>query len=265
MATRPNVPFIWYELMTTDAEAAAVFYGLVVGWTIEPPQSGPPFVYRMITRSDGGTQGGVLELNPAMQAEGAHPAWVPYLHAADLDATVAAILADGGRQLAPRMDIPEGAFAMVTDPLGTPFYLMQPNPPEDRPDAGSDVFAREKAQHVRWNELASADPQAAKAFYARHFGVSFTQTMPMGELGNYDFMDFGAVTLGAIMPRQHPQQPALWTLYFGVPDVEAACAAIAAGGGTLLWGPNPVPGGDFSAIAADPQGAVFGVVGPKGT
>ena len=31
-----NAPgsFIWYELMTTDANAAAKFYGSVVGWKI---------------------------------------------------------------------------------------------------------------------------------------------------------------------------------------------------------------------------------------
>ena len=27
-------PFVWYELMTTDADAAAKFYGSVVGWKI---------------------------------------------------------------------------------------------------------------------------------------------------------------------------------------------------------------------------------------
>ena len=262
--TTPNVPFIWYELMTTDAEAAAAFYGAVVGWTIAPPEPGSPIAYRMIKRSDHGGQGGVLQLTSEMQAEGAHPAWIPYFHATDIEGALAAILADGGRQLSPRMDIPEGSFAMVTDPLGTPFYLMQPNPPEDRPDAGSDVFAAEKPQHVRWNELPSPDPEAAKAFYTRHFGMSFTRTMPMGEMGNYEFMDHGDVTLGAIMRRQNPAKPPLWTMYFGVPDIDKACAAISASGGTMMWGPHEVPGGEFSGIAVDPQGAVFGVVGPKG-
>lgn len=262
--TSPTVPFIWFELMTTDANAAAAFYGAVVGWTIQPSEPGATFHYRMIGRSDGGTQGGVLQLTPEMQSEGAHPAWVPYFHAADLDSTLAAILADGGRQLMGRSDIPEGSFAMVTDTLGTPFYLMQPNPPADRPDAGSDVFSNDKVQYVRWNELPSDDPAASKAFYAKHFGMSFTRSMPMGEMGNYDFMEFGEVTLGAIMPRQNPAQPAMWTMYFGVPDIDKACSAITAGGGTMLWGPHEVPGGEYSAIAVDPQGAVLGVVGPKG-
>ncbi len=262
--TSPNVPFIWYELMTSDAAAATAFYGAVVGWTIHSPEAGSPVEYRMITRSDGGGQGGVLQLTPEMQAEGAHPAWVPYFHVADIDGAITAILADDGRQLAPRMDIPEGSFAMVTDPLGTPFYLMKPNPPADRPNAGSDVFDVTKPQHVRWNELASPDLEAAKAFYARHFGVTFTRSMPMGELGDYCFMDDGEIGLGAIMHRYDPAMSPLWTMYFGVPDIDTACTAITAGGGTMVRGPHPIPGGEFSAVAADPQGAVFGVVGPKG-
>jgi uncharacterized protein len=31
MATSPR-PFVWYELMTTDMEAAEAFYRAVIGW-----------------------------------------------------------------------------------------------------------------------------------------------------------------------------------------------------------------------------------------
>ena len=54
MAPTPGA-FIWYELMTTDINAAARFYGAVIGWQI-PPQPGPgggDRDYRMIVRSDG--------------------------------------------------------------------------------------------------------------------------------------------------------------------------------------------------------------------
>jgi predicted enzyme related to lactoylglutathione lyase len=258
------VSFIWYELMTTDADAAAAFYGSVVGWSFSGQDPASPVDYRHITRSDGGGQGGVLPLTAAMKAEGAFPAWVPYLHVADIDAAVSAITADGGRVLGPRMDIAEGSFAMVTDPFGTPFYLMKPNPPEGRPGAASDVFARAKPQHVRWNELGSPDLAGAKAFYTKHFGFAFNTSMPMGPMGDYCFIDQGDLTLGAIMQRQDPSMPPLWTLYFGVPEIMAAAAAITAGGGTILFGPHEVPGGEYNVIARDPQGAVFGFVGPKG-
>ena len=261
--------FIWYELMTTDATWAAKFYGAVVGWTIaEHAKLQGGMDYRLIGRSDGGFNGGVLALTSDMLDQGARPTWLGYLHVADVDGAVKDIEADGGRLLMPRRDLPVGSIAMVADPMGTPFYVMAPIPPPDKPDAKSDVFDVSAAQHVRWNELVSADQPRAKEFYARHFGFEFRDSMPMGPAGSYDFMDHGGVRLGGIMPLQ-PQSPApnsnaSWLFYFGVRSIAAAKAAIENGGGKVLNGPRQVPGGDWIVVALDPQGAAFGVVGPQG-
>jgi predicted enzyme related to lactoylglutathione lyase len=262
----PVGSFIWYELMTTDADAAARFYGKVVGWQIPGRASAAPGAqdYRMIGRADGGSAGGVLQLTAAMLEGGAHPAWLGYLQVADVDAAVAAVESDGGKLLMPRTDLPVGSIAMVADPMGTPFYVMKPIPPADKPDATSDVFDVVKPQHVRWNELASPDLAQAKAFYAKHFGFAFNEAMPMGELGDYCFIDHGGKRLGAIMQKPRSSPIASWLFYFGVPSVAAAKAAIEAGGGKVMSGPHPVPGGEMSMVAADPQGTPFGVVGPKG-
>lgn len=263
----PNPPgsFVWYELMTLDQDAAARFYSAVVpGWSFTPPQPGAPVAYGHISRSDGGAAGGVLTLSPEMQAKGARPCWLPYLSVPDVDAATAAITADGGRVLMPKMTIPEGSFATVTDPQGVPFYVMTPVPPAGQPDARSDVFAPDQAQHVMWNELASPDLAGAKAFYAKHFGFEFRDAMPMGPLGDYCFIDHHGQRLGAIMPQPEQGRPALWMPYFGVPSATAAKAAIEAGGGTVHSGPHEVPGGAWIVIATDPQNALFGVVGPKG-
>lgn len=72
--SRP-VPFCWYELMTGDADGAAEFYGAVVGWSFSAPDPQSLIDYRMILRSDGGGNGGVLQLSEAMRQGGAHPAW----------------------------------------------------------------------------------------------------------------------------------------------------------------------------------------------
>ena len=69
--------------------------------------------------------------------------------------------------------------------------------------------------------------------------------------------------IGAIMPRM-PQVPqAAWTFYIGVGDIDRAADAARAGGGTILQGPIEIPGGEYSLTALDPQGAVFGLVGPR--
>ena len=259
--------FIWYELMTSDADAATRFYGKVVGWKIPGRAAAPEGVadYRPILRDDGGSAGGVLALTPDMVAHGAQPAWVGYLHVADVDATVRDIKADGGKALMPRKDLPVGSIAMVTDPMGTPFYVMAPIPPPDKPDARSDVFDPRATQRVRWNDLASPDLARAKAFYAKHFAFQFNDVMPMGPMGDYCFIDHGGVRIGGMM-QQPPQGPAaLWQFYFGVPSAMAAKAAIVSGGGHILRDLHEVPGGDWVVIATDPQGAAFGVVGPRGT
>jgi hypothetical protein len=258
--------FIWYELTTSDASAAAKFYGAVVGWKIADrcdPQGGD-VDYRMICRSDGGYSGGVLALTADMVRHGARPTWLCYLHVADVDVAVKDIEADGGKVMMPRRDLPVGAIAMVADPMGTPFYVMAPIPPQGKPDAKSDAFDIASAQHVRWNELASPDQSRAKKFYAKHFGFEFKDSMPMGVMGTYDFIYHGGVRVGAIMQKP-PQNPnASWMFYFGVPSIAAAKAAIENGGGKILNGPHQVPGGDWVVIATDPQAAAFGVVGPQG-
>ena len=262
----PVGSFIWYELMTTDANAAARFYGDVVGWKIADRAAAPAGEqdYRMIGRQDGGAAGGVLQLSAPMLAGGARPAWLGYLHVADVDATVAAIVADGGHVLMPRKDLPVGSIAMVADPMGTPFYVMKPIPPAGKPDAVSDVFDPAAVQRVRWNELPSPDLARAKAFYSRHFGFQFNDSMPMGPLGDYCFIDHGGVRIGAIMQKPEQSPLAAWMFYFGVGSVTAAQSAIESGGGKIMVGPHEVPSGDWIVIACDPQGGAFGVVGPKG-
>ena len=80
-------------------------------------------------------------------------------------------------------------------------------------------------------------------------------------MGDYCFIDHGGMRVGAIMQRHNESRPAQWVMYFRVPSVTAAKAAIEAGGGKVLNGLHQAPGGDCVGIAIDPQGAKFGVVG----
>jgi predicted enzyme related to lactoylglutathione lyase len=198
-----------------------------------------------------------------MLKHGAKPTWLGYLHVNDVDAAVAAIEADGGKKLM-TMDLPVGQIAMVTDPMGTPFYVMSPIPPPGKPDAVSDVFDPKAEQRVRWNELQSPDLARAKTFYAKHFGFEFNEVMPMGAMGDYCFVDHGGLRLGAIMQKPEQSPIASWLFYFGAPSAAAAKRAIEAGGGKITNGPHQVPGGDWIVTATDPQGAPFGVVSSQG-
>jgi uncharacterized protein len=259
----PRGDFIWYELMTPDPEGSKAFYDAVVGWHIET-QSQFPNGYRMIGRSDGGSAGGLLPLSDEMQQHGARPSWLGYLYVGNVDASVASIEQAGGNALMPAFDIPDiGRVAMVADPQGAPFYIMKPIPPEGRPDSKSDVFSVDQPQRVRWNELSTTDPDGAVDFYRRQFGWGQEGDMDMGEMGKYRFIQSNGVNIGAIM-RKPPQLPvSSWTYYIGVDDIDRAADAIKTGGGQVVNGPMEIPGGEFALNGLDPQGASFGLVGPR--
>lgn len=263
--TNPPGSWIWYELMTTDAAGAKAFYDAVVdGWTIGAQSAAPDQDYRMIGRSDGGNAGGMMALTPEMTEGGARPCWLGYLYVPDVDATVAAITTDGGQVQMPAVDMPGvGRMAMVTDPQGVPFYLMTPTPPPGMEGMASDVFSPDQPQHVSWNELATPDLEAAKSFYGKHFGFEFNESMSMGPMGDYCFIDHGGQRTGAMMQQQDKTERALWQFYINVPSIGAAIRAVEGGGGKVLSGPHEVPGGATIIVGTDPQGARFALVGGK--
>jgi predicted enzyme related to lactoylglutathione lyase len=261
--TQPQEPqgdFIWYELMTPDAEGAKAFYDALIGWNIgeaAPEYNG----YRMINRNDGKFAGGVMQLNEEMQQHGARPTWLGYIYVRDVDQSVAAIERAGGRALMPAFDIPNvGRIALVTDPQGAPFYVMKPIPPANDPNGQSDVFSPTAEQRVGWNELSTSDPAAARIFYGEQFGWTSDDFMPMGELGEYRFFDHGGQRIGALAGTMQGQPPK-WRYYFRVPSISKAKEVAEAKGGTIHMGPHQVPTGDYILIGSDPQGAEFALVG----
>jgi predicted enzyme related to lactoylglutathione lyase len=262
MAGRP----IWYELMTPDPGGVAPFYKAVVGWDI--PAEGMTMPngsdYRMIQRADGGSAGGVLKLTEAMSSGGAKPGWLPYFHVEDVPAAVKQAEAAGGKSWMGVMTLPQGTIAMLSDPQGAAFYLMDPVPPAGNPDAKSDVFKPKAAGHCQWNEVQTSDEPGATAFYTTLLGWTAENTMPMGDKGVYRFVEAEGEQIGAINPWLPEWMGIAWLPYFGVTDIEAAKQAAAANGGTVHGDVHEVPGGDFIFTCNDPAGAPVGFVGPKG-
>ena len=182
--------------------------------------------------------------------------------APEVDAAIETMTADGGILQMPATDLPVGRMAMVADPQGAPFYIMNPIPPEGEPDKVADAFSMTEPQHMRWNELATSDPDAALAFYQKHFGWGQDGALDMGELGQYRFLQHDGEMMGAVMPLMGSPVP-MWNFYIGVDDIDRAVSAIAANGGKVVTDPQEIPGGEYSANGVDPQGASFGLVGPR--
>ena len=248
--------FIWYELLTADPDAAAAFYGDVLGWTAASANQ-PGIDYRLF--SAGGTPvAGHMKLPDGAEEEGMRPGWLGYIAVDDVDAAAADIVAAGGRLYMPAMDLPGvGRMALLADPQGVPFYVMRGESEE-----ASTSFDAKKAGHCSWNELSTPDQGAALEFYTRQFGWSAGDVMPMGEMGGYQFIEQDGAMIGAMMTNPPGSRPG-WNFAFGVRDIDEAAARIAAAGGKVDQGPMEVPGGDRVVMATDPQCAAFMAVGPR--
>ena len=253
----PNGTFVWYELMTTDAQAAERFYAEVVGWTMR--DSGMPGMRYTLASAGEAMIGGIMGFPPEGCPPGAQPGWLGYIAVDDVDAYAGRVKAAGGAILRDPDDIPGvGRFAVAADPYGAPFVLFRPTSTEapPRPAPGSPGT-------IGWHELNAGDGPSAFAFYAGLFGWQKDQAMDMGPMGTYQLFKADAEAIGAVMTKP-PEIPApFWLFYFAVDAIDAAQARVTGNGGEVLNGPMEVPGGAWIIQCRDPQGAMFALVAPK--
>ena len=249
---------VWFELTTARGQLAQAedFYARVLGWQIA--DSGMEGFAYHLARAEDQLVAGLMEIPDGM--DGMPPNWTLYLGTEDADATARDIRAAGGRIHVEPTDIPgTGRFAVASDPQGAAFGILAPLPMEDGNETRA--FDQQKAGHGNWTELMSTDPVAGFDFYARVFGWQKSQAMDMGPMGTYQLFSHDGADIGGMMGLGNAPRP-VWLVYFGVNGVDAATRRIRDGGGSVQHGPTPVPGGAHIAVATDPQGAWFAVVGP---
>ena len=247
--------FIWYELLTTDADAAERFYGAVIGWTALRPPQGSPMDYRQLQAGDNFV-GGLMALPPGADPADMPAGWLAYLSVPDVDAKIAEAVARGSRVLMPAADLPGvGRIALIKDPQGARLYVMKPEG-----EGVSLAFSPGLAGACGWNELQTSDAEAALKFYGDLFGFGVSHTFDMGAMGLYHIVHQGAEPVGGMMTN--PAEVPHWRPYFTVPDIEAAKDRVLAQGGQVVNGPHPVPSGSTILIGRDPQGVTFALVQP---
>jgi uncharacterized protein len=249
--------FIWYELLTSDPDAAARFYGAVIGW--QAADSGQAGMDYRFFSMHGVAVGGLMALPPGAAEAGMRPGWLGYVSVADVDRSVASFVAAGGALHMPAMDVAGiGRMAMVADPQGAALYVMTPIG-----SGAATSFAPGKPGHGGWHELHARDWPAALAFYARQFGWGKAGELDMGPLGTYlQFNDGSGAMAGGMMNDPAAARP-YWLYCFNVDDIDTASVRIAAHGGQVLMSPHQVPTGEWIVRALDPQGALFVAVGPR--
>ncbi len=130
MSTPPG-SFVWNELMTRDPEAAARFYGAVLGWTVKAwhtpgEEDRPPYHLWIQEGDDQPEKGGMMKMDGPDFTD-VPPHWMAYVKVANLKDTVAKVATQGGTVLLPPLFIPEvGDIAVFRDPEGAVLGLLQP-------------------------------------------------------------------------------------------------------------------------------------------
>jgi predicted enzyme related to lactoylglutathione lyase len=249
--------FVWYELMTSDLEAAESFYRKVLGWNIQDAGMGG-FSYRILSVGTTGI-GGLMEIPEEARAMGAGPCWMGYVGVDNVDEAAQRLRAAGGQLCKPAEDIPGvGRFAVVADAQGAVFLLFRGSGDQSMP-----VPAPGTPGTVGWHELHAVDGPTAFDFYAGQFGWAKAEAIDMGPLGKYQIFTIGGQPAGGMMTKPADAPTPGWLYYFNTDALDAAVARVKEARGTIVLGPQQVPGGSWIVNCLDPQGALFALVAPK--
>ena len=116
-----------------------------------------------------------------------------------------------------------------------------------------------------WVDLATTDPEAAKAFYTGLFGWDH-EDLPTDMGVPYTMFRIegkNVAALSAMNPDMQAQGvPPHWSSYVKHDDVDAVAAKVTEAGGTLMLPPCDVMDSGRMLFAQDPTGAAFGVWQP---
>jgi predicted enzyme related to lactoylglutathione lyase len=108
-----------------------------------------------------------------------------------------------------------------------------------------------------WVDLGVDSIDQAVVFYGALFGWDVDRGGE--EFGGYSMASIGGRNVAGFGPRQDQDQPPFWTTYVASDDVDETASRIKHAGGQVLVEPMDVMDVGRMAIAADVDGAVFGV------
>lgn len=119
--------FIWNELMTSDVEAAKAFYAAVGRWTYQDMPSPDGETYTVCNLP--GAPMGVAGISYWPDDRPGGKDWMPYMGTTDIKASMVRLVEAGGKVIRDVFTVPNtGDIAIVEDPTGAVFGLLQPVP-----------------------------------------------------------------------------------------------------------------------------------------
>ena len=239
----------WIDLYSSDTDKAKEFYGKLFGWTPEeaPPEFGGYFTFL----KDGKHVAGCMHNDGSQNAP---DSWTVHLMTDDIDRTVEDARKNGGQVFVEPMAVGDnGRFAMIGDPGQAGIGAWEPASVK-----GFEI--RNEPGAAAWFELHTRAYDKSVAFYRDVFGWD-THTMSDTPEFRYTTQGEGDNSLAGIYESSDlaEGEPAAWTVYFDVEDVDAALEKIVELGGTIERPGEDTPYGRLAA-ATDPTGTRFKLI-----
>ncbi|WP_231336312.1 VOC family protein [Actinomadura graeca] len=241
---KPSTGPAWLVLASSEPSAAASFYRAFLDWSFEDGGAGG----LRVARPGGEAFGEILDAGGAPVAGAPADHWTVCFGVAALDPALEAV-APWAPRVARPVDLDGRPGAMVTDPRGAVFGLVESDPGQVRP------------QRCPYHcELATDDLPLAERFYSAVLGAGIRPV----EDDIFDFRGLSTpdgLSLGGMLDVRefHPSPIAPhWVPYFYVEDVDAEAMRAVELGGLMRIPPDTSPF-DRYALLTDPSGTLFGL------
>ena len=114
----------WIDMTVDDATGLRDFYQKVVGWKVEDTNMGDYNDYTMMSPGDGDAVSGICHARGSnADVKGG---WLIYITVANVEASAAACVENGGKLVVSPRDLAGGQFCVIQDPGGATAALYQP-------------------------------------------------------------------------------------------------------------------------------------------
>ncbi|WP_370232641.1 VOC family protein [Cognatishimia sp.] len=235
--------FIWCDLSTFRPEVTKPFYTKLFDWSYDGLTQPDGSAYDVAATSQG-TAAAIFQMPQKFVDIGMPSFWMPYIDVDDIDACCETAKSLGGRvEIGPISWGDSGRIALIRDPLGAGFTVMQDGLPD------TSAIAAHKG-HAMAFALYVSDAKAVQDFYNALFGwtasaldkdTSFKLTSKTGH----------HVAELHEMPDEERGKEQFWSIQFATPDLIAAKTKVLTEGGEILFEDTA------TLLARDPDGAAF--------
>ncbi|MEE8447771.1 MAG: VOC family protein [Gemmatimonadota bacterium] len=238
--------FVWFDLATSDVQAAKHFYGELFGWVFS--ELAEKEVRYTVIENRNRMIGGIVA-DP--EADGSASVWIGSISVPNVDRAAQQTKDAGGVVHDPPSFLKDrGRTAFVTDPQGAAVAFLRASggdPPDREPSSGD----------FGWVELWTPDLAGSLAFYVS-LGYTAGGLQIRGD-EPYRVLKVAGEPQAGVVELEGDDAGSGWLPYVAVDDLSATLESVVALGGQVAVEPDPEFIEGQAAVIVDPTGAVLAV------